>query len=237
MLCLFQPPVQFRNLAETRRHRVQWGDRLLGLCCEGNKLYCVEQRLKDGDHGNWLTAYDVSGAKDGSLSLLDKVEVGELARGCLPRVDSSHLVYVQCGWSGVYIFRCQGGRLLPVRDPLRCVRYARSICVNTADTVFVCDWDTDSVCLVSVSSDRVIRRLERPAQIRGHPYHVSVLGQTVLVFYDYNNTLVTYRSNSPTPDHVLQALGGLGWVGGECNHRQSLLQFPYMPLGLCGCSR
>ena len=130
---------------------------------------------------------------------------------CRPCVDSSHRVYVPCGESGVRIFRCLDGRLLPARDPLRCVRDACSICVNTADTVFVCDRDTESVCLVNVSTDTVIRRLEKPAQEQNSPYHISVLWQTVLVCYDYT-TLVIYRTDSPTPGRVLQTPEGLGRV-------------------------
>ena len=159
----------------------------------------------------WLTLYDISSAEDGSFTLLDKVEMGTDLYIARPRVDYSHRVYVPCGNYGVRVFRCQGGRLLPARDTLKCVGFARSVCVNTADTVFVCDWRTESVCLVSVSSDTVIRRLERPAQVLGLPYYVSVLGQTVLVCY-YDNTLVTYRSDSPTPGQVLQKPEGLETV-------------------------
>ncbi len=130
---------------------------------------------------------------------------------CRPRVDSSHRVYVPSGRSGVKIFHYQDGRLLPARDPLKCVGDPWSICVNTADTVFVCDWGTLSVCLVNVSSDTVIRRLERPAQIQDLPRHISVLGHTVLVCYG-DNTLVTYHSDSPTPGRVLQTPEGLDEV-------------------------
>ncbi len=137
MLRLFQPPLEFRNLSETRRHRIQWGDRLLGLCCDDNKIYCVGRR---GDSRHWLAVYDMSDAEDGSLSLLDKVEVrADVSPYCCPRVDSSHRVYVPCENYGVRVYRCQDGRWLPTWDMLRCVGKAWNICVNTADTVFVCD--------------------------------------------------------------------------------------------------
>ncbi len=107
-----------------------------------------------------------------------------------------------CRSAGVPIFYCQDGRLLPAREPLRCVRDATSVCVNTADTVFVGDFDTHSVYLVRVSSDTVVGRLDKPAEARD-PYYMSVQGQIVLVCYD-ENTLVTYRIGSPTPDRVLR---------------------------------
>ncbi len=207
MLCLFQLPVEFQNLYETRRHRIQWGDELLGLCHDGNRIYCVE-RLKNT--AEWLTVYAMSDSGDGSLSLIDKVKVGYVHWNCSPRVDSSHRVYVTCREAGVWIFPYQDGRLLPARR-LWCVRNAANVCLYTADTVFVVDWDTSSVCLVSVSSDTVIRRLERPAKARSEPRHISVLGQTLLVSYG-RNTLVTYHTDSPIPGRVLHTPEGLDQV-------------------------
>ncbi len=158
----------------------------------------------------WLRVYDISGADDSCFNLLDKAEVNHVLWYGRPRVDSSHRVYVPCETSGVRVFHCQEGRLLPARDPLRCVRNACSICVHTADTVFVCDRFT--VHLVNVSTDTVIRQLETPAQVLGDPpHHVSVLGQTVLVCYGIN-TLVIYRSDSPIPGRVLQTPEGLSFV-------------------------
>ncbi len=160
--------------------------------------------MKDGDVADWLTVYDISEDGDGGLSQLDKVEVRDMDWHGRPRIDSSGRVYVPCRLSGVRVFHCQNGRLLEARDPLRSLSYARTICVNTADTVFVGDWSNDTVCIVSVSTDTVARHLEKPAQVRGHPNHVAVLGQTALVCYG-DNTLVTYRSDSSTPGQVLQA--------------------------------
>ncbi len=193
---------------KTRLHRIQWGDWLYGLCCADNRMYCVEHLE---DRTDWLTVYDMSDSEDGSLSLIDKVEVGNVPLLCRPRVDSSHRVYVPCGESGVRVFRCQDGRLLPAIDPLKCMGNAECICANTADTVFVGDRHTKSVCLVSVSTDTVIRQLETKQGIPYHAYHVSVLGQTVLVCYG-DNALVTYHSDSPTPGRVLQTPKGLGKV-------------------------
>ncbi len=207
-LYLFQLPVEFRNLVVTRRHRIQWGTYLQGLCWDDNRIYCLEWRWEEDGRSLWLAVYDIRGADDGSLSLLDKVKVGGVSLSCSPRVDSSHRVFVPCREAGVRVFHFHDDRLLPARDPLMCVCSARSICVNTADTVFVSDWDTKSVCLVSVSSDTVIRRLERPAQVRGDPEHVSVVGHKVLVCFG-ENTLVAYRSDRPTAGQIIQAPEGL----------------------------
>ncbi len=153
----------------------------------------------------WLTVYDMGDAEDGILSLIDKVALEDVPWPGHPRVDGSHRVYVPCGMFGVWIYRCQNGCLRLDSGPLECVRDARCVCVNTADTVFLGDWDTKSVCLVNVSSDIVIRRLEKPAQVRGLPLYMSVLGPTVLVCYKEKvSTLVTYRSDSLNPGRVLQ---------------------------------
>ncbi len=107
----------------------------------------------------YLTVYDIATAGHGSLRLLASVEVRGMIRECGPRVNpQTHSVYVPC-YDGVRIFHWEGTRLQPVREPLRCVETARSVAFNTGDTVLVSDWD--SVYLVSVSTDTVIRRLER----------------------------------------------------------------------------
>ncbi len=159
-----------------------------------------------------LAVYDINIAKNGSPILLDEVEViKESYWGSYPSVDSSHRVYVPCGESGVSVFSYQNtiSRLIP--DPLTCVRHASCICANTADTVFVGVWDTKSIYLVDVSTDTVIRQLERPAQVRGSAHYISVLGQTVLVCCT-DNSLVTYRSDSQAPGTVLHTPRRLGRV-------------------------
>ncbi len=110
------------------------------------------------------------------------------------------------------VFHYQDGRLLPARDPLECVRDACSICINTADTVFVGDRDTESVYLVNLSTDTVIRRLERPSQVTGYPSQMSVLGRRLLVCYGVTSTLVTYCSHSLTPSQVLNERSDLNVV-------------------------
>ncbi len=205
-LVCFQPPVEFRNLTVTREYGIQAGDRLCGLCCDDSKLYCVERRLGT----SWLAVYDISSTGDGNLPLLDRVGVRGADWDCHPRVDSSHRVYVPCGRGGVRVFRWEGGRLLPARTPLVCVAKARILAVNAFDSLYVVGSDT--ISLVNVSTDAVIRQLDRPDQVGyDRPYYVSVLGETALVCYG-DNTLVTYHSDNPSPGQVLQTPPGLGYV-------------------------
>ncbi len=208
--------MEFKNLRMTRLHRLQQRRELRGLCCDDRKLYCVE--FLDKDRSFWLTMYDISGAEDGSIRQLepvDSVEVRGVVKHCRPRVDSAHRVFVPCEDANVRIFRCEGGRLVSARDPLTCVEKPRSLAVNTSDSIYVCDYENDTVCLVSVSTDTVIRPIGKPEHLEcsgdDRPWYVSVLGETVLVCYG-RNTLVTYRNDSSIPCRVLQTPEGLGWV-------------------------
>ncbi len=237
---LFQPSAQFRNLSETRRHKLDQmttiaGEsrrHVAGLCYDDNKLYCVEYRGTDVRELDWwLTVYDIRESEDGILNLLDSVNLmrGDDAYGSLPGpcVDSLHRVYVPCGRPGVKVFHYQDGRLLPAREPLRCVKIVKTVCTNTSDTVFVYDQDTRSIYLVSVSTDTVIRQLQGPADIRGDPQNMSVLGQTLIVQYIYYefprslDTLVTYHSDRLTPTQVLQTPEGLPRVESITTDRHS----------------
>ena len=207
-----------------RRYRIQWGNELFGLCCDidDNRIYCAEQRGDTRNYTHWLTVYYMGVDEDDSFSLLDKVEVKDMILDCHPRVDSSHQVYVPCGRSGVRVFRLQDGRLLQVISPLTCLASVWSICVNTAESVFAFDLETNSVCLVNVYRDKVIRRLERPKQVRHRPQHASVLGQMVLVWY-CDNTLVTYHRDSPTPGQVIYAPKELFYVSGIATDSHSCI--------------
>ncbi len=203
---LLQPPVEFGKLREIRRHRIQRGYFLCGLCYDDNKLYCVEWHK--GDIYS-LTVYDIAGAGNGNLRLLDSVEVESVSMDCRPRIDTrTQWVYVPCAGAGVDVFRWEDNRLRPVRMPLMCVEGTASLAVNTADTVFVCARESSSVCLVSVSEDTVIRLLKAPVHLPYYPNHVSVLGETVLVCYG-DNTLVAYQRHSPTSGRILETPEGL----------------------------
>ena len=168
--------------------------------------------LRPEDDTRWLTVYDISGDGGGTFTLLDSVELGNASIGCRPRVDGKHRVYLPCRRAGVRRFRWEGDRLSAM-DPLACVENARSPAVNTEDAVYVSDYSaSSSVCLVSVSTDTAIKQLGRPEQAgNATPYHVSVLGDTILICYG-SNILVTYHSESPSAGEVLQTPEGLEWV-------------------------
>ena len=222
----------FQNLSVVQQYRIQVGDRLAGLCCDGDTLYCVE---KQGYDTNWLTAYDISGALCDGPRLLDRLDLKTVApplspllrmSPCHPRVDSnSHRVYVPCMERGIWLVHHQNGRLQPDWNPLRFWANSGSVAVNTADSIYVCDYVKRSVCLVKVYMpipSMVIRRLDTPGRpannwfkqkgnkhhtdVANIPHHVSVLEGTVLVSYD-QNTLMAYRSDSAAPVHVLPELG------------------------------
>ena len=214
-MCLFQPSAQFRNLGETRRHKIQLGKHLEGLCYDDNKIYCVEYRRTK--RVEWLTVYGIRESECGIFSLLDDVKLDTRKNKYFirprPCVDSLHRVYVACGTPGVMIFHYQDGSLLPARKPLRCVKRVSTVCPNTSDTVFAYDEDTQSIYLVSVSTDTVIRQLQEPADEWGYPRNMSLLGQTLIVqYHDFDrrlDTLVTYHSDRLTPTQVLQTPEGL----------------------------
>ena len=236
---LFQPSTQFRNLSESRRHKLEkttkiageTGRYVKGLCYDDNKMYCVEYGWKAFGGGvfDWLTVYDIRESEDGNLNLLDNVNLmrGNVLYVPCPRpcVDSLHRVYVPCGPPGIKVFHYQDGRLLPAREPLRCVKSVSIICPNTSDTVFVYDENTRSIYLVSVSTDTVIRKLQEPAHEWDSPHNMSVLGQTLIVqYHDYDrslDTLVTYHSDRLTLTQVLQTPEGLPRVKSITTDRDS----------------
>ncbi len=196
-----------------KRHRIQHF-LLEGFCCDGTKLYSVERQLPEDTY--WLVVYDISraAAMDDSPRSLDKVRVRDMSKYYQPRVDSrSHQVYVPCMESGVRMFRCQGDRILPGNRRIRCVKKPTTVAVNTAGNIYVCDDASGSVYLVSVSEDRVINQLHRPAHVHLHECanHVSVFSETILVCYG-NNKLVTYSHDSQVPTQLLKTPEGLGEV-------------------------
>ncbi len=159
--------------------------------------------------------YDVKGIGHGPLKLLDSVQLRmnvPIHGYCRPRVDPvSSIVYVPCTYApSVFMYSCLGDRLVE-RGSLKCAENAVvSFAVNKAHSLYVCD--SQSVRMVNPFTRAEIRKLDKPEQVSdATPRHVSVLGETALVCYG-DNTLVTYRSDSPTVDKVLQTPEELGKV-------------------------
>ena len=190
--------MDFHNLGETARHEISKGEKLRGLCYDDSKLFCVEKSSYCS--ANWLTVY---GINVWDHTLLHTVLLRGAA-GC-PRADSNtHTVYVPCRWH-ITVYRWQDGELFHLKT-LSCVASAYSVAVGSVDHVFVCDVANRRVCLVNVSTDTVIRWLQRPDQAGSDPpQHVAALDDTVLVCYG-RKTLVTYRSDSSNPDRVYEVL-------------------------------
>ncbi len=241
VLYLLQPLVEFQNLTLARQYKVDRHSVLFGFCFDDSKLFCVERRL-EVPRNAWLqrpksksvepqppvqrhllTMYSINGDGDLSLSLMSSVELRDVEMICHPRVDNAHQVYVPCWTAGIVtIFRYEGGRLQPARDPLTCVEAPTCLSFDAAGTLYVCDNASKFVCLVNVSTNTVIRRLDKPALVGDYkPRRLSVLGRVVLVCYGAN-TLVIHNVDSPTPGQVLHTPEGLREVssittGGHSN--------------------
>ena len=84
----------YSNLTKSGERHIQHGAKLLGMCCVGDKLYCV-QKEESHRHNADLCLYQVAADR---LTLLDRAEVygpGEYPRYCQPDVDrQTHHIYV-----------------------------------------------------------------------------------------------------------------------------------------------
>ncbi len=180
---------------------MQRGDELRGLCCVDNKLYCVQIREKALNAR--LCLYQI-GAE--IMTLLDNAEVeGVYLTRCQPEVDrQTHRVYVPSSLRGVSVFSCEDSLLRKVKM-LTCVKFAASVAVKSSDYVFVIDWNSKSVCLVHVSKNSIIMKLQAPTQMKDiEPIHLTAMGSTLLVQFG-DNCLVLYRNDDPHPTRVLQS--------------------------------
>ncbi len=166
--------------------RTQSGVRLLGMCCDEDKLYCV---VWMGTSGASLTVYNINIEASG-IKLLDMVSVeGVPLASCRPRADNQlHRVYVPAHDNGVKVFKCEDNLLVSARDPLRCLRCPIAIAVHSTDVILVCDADKKSVWLVDVLNDTLIRALETPSEVAGaSPHDVVTLGNSVFVTFNQGN--------------------------------------------------
>ncbi len=141
-----------------------------------------------------------------------------------PRVDlQSGLVYIPCGSNGVSVVKYDGSKLVSVTT-LRCVAKAVSLAVVSPDSLYVCDGDSETICLVDVTQDKVTARLQAPqGVVRGSPCHIAVLGDTILVAYG-GEDLVLYRHGVPTLGQLLPRPQGLVFVHGlTTDHHSNFL--------------
>ncbi len=191
----------FLDLGETERFEIRKGDNLWGLCYDGNQLFCLEEDISR----TWLTVYGRNvWSNTPTLLCMCSAELGAVG---YPRADSNtHTVYVPSGQPArIRVYRWQDSKLFKLKT-LKCVRSSASVAVRSIDHVFVCDLVSRRVCLVHVSTDTVIRWLQRPDQAGSDPpQHVASLYDTVLVCYG-RKTLVTYHGDSSNPDQVYEVL-------------------------------
>ncbi len=157
-----------------------------------------------------LSVYSVT--DQDTVTVLDTLDLdGDASQPCVHH--QSVRVYIPCGHHGISVVRYDGSKLVLVTT-LRCVSEAENLAVVSPDTLYVCDGDSRTVCLVDVTQDRVTGRLQKLVGMkRQSPWHVAFLAETVLVDYG-DGGLVTYRHGVPTSGKVLPRLHGLRWVSG-----------------------
>ena len=145
--------------------------------------------------------YQVTGQ---GLALLDTMALEE---GLLPRVDGhSQQVCIPGGllFPGVSVVRWEDNRLTTPRT-LECVGKCYSVGVISPQTLGVCDSDSRSVSVVSVTDDRVTATLRKPEVVEDEtPDDTAVLGDSVLVRYGssmvvYENGVSSTGTMVPTP--------------------------------------
>ncbi len=211
LLSLFQPPVDYPKLMEMGERKIQQCGKLLGICCADNKLYCVQKR-GDDHRGCSLCMYHIEGDSQMSLMCSADLEDPPLIKFCHPNVDrASQYVYLPHGIWGLWVFRYDPGlnRLLEVKI-LKCAKEAVSVAVKSRDSLLVCDTLDRRVCVVRVSTDTVVTKLQPTGE---PPTHVSVTADSVLVCYGIRK-LIIYRRSTLTPERLLERPGDLRRVFG-----------------------
>ncbi len=212
--------MDYHGLAVTGRTATQAGYELKGMCYSDGYLFVGEalyvhpgSATRNSYTGNSykysLAVYRIeTGHSDRDiilLTLLDRLELGtgRSWSSVYPRVNNhSRRVFVPCRDRGVVVAYLNGDTLVRERT-LTCVRYAVSVDVMSLNTAYV--GDSSSVCVVDVRNNRISSTLEMPDIVRGQPYSLAVLGDTVMVSYGFTYpTLVVYRHGSPAPVKVIQ---------------------------------
>ncbi len=104
---------------------------------------------------------------------------------------------------------------------LRCVEFASGVAVKCRDSVFVSDHSTNNVhdlstpvCLVRVSQDSIIMKLQTPHHFKYRkPGRLVTMGSTFLVCFEYisfgSTGFVLYHGDDPIPTRVLDQSDGL----------------------------
>ncbi len=202
---MFQPAVDYGSLQVTRIHSPQAGWMMGGMCYFSGRLYTTEGREGAESVEYRLAAYNVT--DQDTVTLLDALQVeDDVSEPCIDH--QSGRVYFSCGFSGIYVVRYDGSKLVPITT-LRCVVNPSSLAVVPPHTLYVCDTPSKTVCLVDVTQDRVTTRLQKPVGVEySTPYNIAVLGDTVLVGA-VPDSLAIYRHGVQTPGKLLPKPLGL----------------------------
>ena len=219
-VCLFQPPVDYGSLKVTREHRIQSGDKILGMCYHSGRLYIIESRKKDGSYKYILVVYSVT--SHDSVTPLDTLDL----EGDPSKLDIDHQsgkIYIPCGDHGICVVRYDGSKLVPVTT-LRCVERPNRLAVVSANTLYVGEWKSNRISLVDVNQDRITARLRPPRRVKADmPHSIAVVGNTVLLLCG-DGIMVIYQYGVTTPGKVLPRPEGLLDVWGlTTDHNSSFL--------------
>ncbi len=208
--------LNFWNRIRSREHDVSLGgDHVTGFCFDGNKLYCAVRqsglRVDELDYRSGLYMYEVMN-KNAEIRLLDSFisRAGFPHRLCVNR--RTHQVYVQSCYDLIEVYQCtENYNCLVKVKTLTCVAGACGVAVNGKDSVFIGDSVTGLVCLVDVTKDRVIKKLQKPVDLRSAPPRcISAMDGQVLVAYGRNDLMMYY--SDLTPARVLHTPHGLETV-------------------------
>ncbi len=114
---------------------------------------------------------------------------------------------------GALVFSWGDNRLTP-QPTLECVGKCGSVGVMSPHALYVCDRDSGSGSVVSVTNDTVTAKLSKPEELRDKkPDETAVLGNSVLVEYESDN-LVVYENGVFSPCTMVPRPAGLQSVWG-----------------------
>ncbi len=194
----------------TGKNRIRTDGWMQGMCYFSGKLYIGT--------GGTLQVYNVD--NQDNITLLDTLHMPGLKH---PRVDhQSGRVYIPYRGHGILVVKYDGSKLLRVRT-MRCVQDVSSLAMVSPDTLYVCDNNSETVCLVDVTTDRVTQRLQRPQRVPQYQdNYVAFLGETLLVYHKNPSRptlssrltmkLVIYRHGASTPGKVIPNPQGMDLV-------------------------
>ncbi len=201
-------------LTVTDRRKIQARDLLQGLCYSDGLLYAGERRRESGRYS--LAVYRVQ-RDSGDITLLDRLELETGAKPLFvcPRIERhSGRVFVPCRGIGVTVARLEGDRLVRERTLTR-VKGAVSVDAVSPDTVYICDYDSERVHVLDVREDEIKSTLQKPDTVRGAPWRLAVLGDSVMVSYT-RGSIVIYHHGSPIYSRVIRWSDKIGDVTAVC---------------------